>query len=68
MTDEHTSPPTVPALSPRERRDRRRACRDHLDRLLREYWRELIAESEPMAEAILERALKTVALEGTLFV
>jgi hypothetical protein len=36
--------------------------------MLRAYWAFLVAESEPLAEALLERTLKDAALRGTLFV
>jgi hypothetical protein len=39
-----------------------------LDRVLRAYWAFLITESEPLAEALLERTLKDAALRGALFV
>jgi hypothetical protein len=66
MTDHHRSPPSAPQ-GRRELRSRRFTIRK-LDDMLKQYWHELVAENEPMAEAILERALKEAALRGTLFV
>ncbi len=62
--EHHESPPTAPKLPD--------TVRPHtiqqLDSMLRAYWATLVIESEPLAEAILERALKEAVLQGKLFV
>jgi hypothetical protein len=69
MADEsHRSPPLVPMASYSARLERARKRRRRLDRMLEAYWAILLADSEPLAEAQLERALKGVAVGGTLFV
>jgi hypothetical protein len=66
--DVHRSPQPPSAHSSRERLDRAQQTRERLDKMLRAYWASLVAESEPLAEAILERTLKEDALRGALFV
>lgn len=67
MEDE--APPTVPELpSARQKFEERRRTRSRIDQMLRIYWADLIAQSEPLAEAIIERALRDAALSGSLFV
>jgi hypothetical protein len=69
MQDEDDAPPTVPELPTyRQKRDERRRTRNRIDHMLRIYWADLIAQSEPLAEEILERALRDAALSGTLLV
>ena len=69
MTDANDAPPTVPELpSDRHRLDERRRTRARIDQILRSYWADLIAQSEPLAEEILERAFREAAPKGTLFV
>lgn len=68
MTDED-APPTVPELPTyRHKLEERRRTRNRIDHMLRIYWADLIAQSEPLAEQILERALRETAPSGTLFV
>jgi len=69
MSEQNEAPPTVPELpSYRQRLEGRRRMRDRLDQILRVYWSDLIAQGEPLAEEILERALREAALKGTPFV
>ena len=69
MSEQNEAPPTVPELpSYRQRLEGRRRMRDRLDQMLRVYWADLIAQGEPLAEEILERALREAALKGTPFV
>jgi hypothetical protein len=69
MADADDTPPTVPELpSYRHSLDERRRTRARIDQILRSYWADLIAQSEPLAEEILERALREAATKGVLFV
>ncbi len=69
MADADDAPPTVPELpSYRYRLDERRRMRARIDQILRSYWADLVAQSEPLAEEILERALRDAAIKGALFV
>ena len=69
VSDHHAAPPIVPRpQGHRERLHERRQLRSRLDEKLFAYWTHLVAQSEPLAEAILERVLKEAALQGTLFV
>jgi hypothetical protein len=68
VSDHHTAPPIVPRTGYRERLHERRQLRSRVDEKLCAYWAYLVAQSEPLAEAILEQALKEAALQGTLFV
>jgi hypothetical protein len=68
MTEEQQeAPPTVPELpSHGQKMDERRRTRDRIDQMLRAYWTHLIAQGGPLAEEILERALREARLRGTL--
>jgi hypothetical protein len=67
--DHHESPSSVPeAKRFQAKNEKRRRAREEVDRMLSAYWAALIADAQPLAEAIIERALKEVALRGTLFV
>jgi hypothetical protein len=69
MTAEDEAPPTVPELPGyRHKLEERRRTRNRIDQMLRAYWADLIAGSEPLAEEIVERARRDAALRGSLFV
>lgn len=67
MSDqERESPPTAPGLpTQRMRLHSRRQLRERLDDMLRAYWGDLIARSEPLAVQILERAEQKFARDRT---
>jgi hypothetical protein len=67
--DHHDSPASVPeARRFQAKNEKRRRAREQVDRMLSAYWAALIADAQPLAEPLLERALKETALGGTLFV
>ena len=62
---EDDAPPTVPDLPTyRQRLEARRRTRNRIDQMLRLYWADLIAQSEPLAEQILQRALREAGPGG----
>lgn len=63
MPDRHyMSPPMSPTPDAMQaRRDKRRKALARLDELLRAYWTSLVADSEKVAEALLERAAQQAA-------
>jgi hypothetical protein len=62
---EDDAPPTVPDLPTyRQRLEERRRTRNRIDQMLRLYWADLIAQSEPLAEQILQRALREAGPGG----
>jgi hypothetical protein len=60
----HESPPVAPNTDAvQARRDNRRKALARLDEMLRGYWASLVADSEKVAEALLERASQQAASE-----
>ena len=64
---EDDAPPTVPELPGyRQKLEERRRTRNRIDQMLRMYWADLIAQSEPLAERMFERALREAEQSGAL--
>jgi hypothetical protein len=67
MDDEGESPSIAPGRASFARYQELRGIRARVDALLRSYWRTLVAECEPFAEAALVRAEERYAKYGPPF-